>query len=90
MQNIDQPHAWALKHKWLLEAVFSQFDRDGEWPRIENVQRALANSDPERAVAVAQLAIDIPRELGAHLPPIPARRSIPQPCRASPSRRRSA
>jgi hypothetical protein len=27
--------------------------------------RALVNSDPERAVAVAQLAIDIPRELGA-------------------------
>ncbi len=65
MQNVDQPHAWALGHKWLLEAVFSLFDRDGEWPRIESVQRTLASSDPERAVAVAQLAIDIPRELGA-------------------------
>jgi hypothetical protein len=29
------------------------------------LQRRLANSDPARAVAVAQLAIDIPAELGA-------------------------
>jgi hypothetical protein len=65
MQNVDRPHDWALKHKWLLEAVFSLFDREGEWPRVESVQRALANPDPERAVAVAQLAIDIPHELGA-------------------------
>jgi hypothetical protein len=65
VQNVDQPNVWAFEHKWLLEAVFALFDRDGEWPRVENVQRALASSDPERAVAVAQLAIDIPRELGA-------------------------
>jgi hypothetical protein len=65
MQNVDQPDAWALEHEWLLEAVFSLFDRDGEWPRIESVQRALASLYPERAVAVAHLAIDIPRELGA-------------------------
>jgi hypothetical protein len=50
---------------WLLESIFALFDRDGDWPRIESVQRVLADSDPARAVAVAQLAIDIPSELGA-------------------------
>ena len=65
VQNVDGPHAWALEHLWLLEAIFALFDRDGDWPRIEAVQRVLADSDPARAVAVAQLAIDIPNELGA-------------------------
>ena len=26
MQNVDQPHDWALEHRWLLEAVFSLFE----------------------------------------------------------------
>jgi hypothetical protein len=50
---------------WLVESIFVLFDRDADWPRIESVQRVLADSDPARAVAVAQLAIDIPSELGA-------------------------
>ncbi|MHB8241682.1 MAG: hypothetical protein ACYDHN_06790 [Solirubrobacteraceae bacterium] len=62
---MDTPDAWAVEHVWLLEAVFNLFDRDGEWPRVASVQRALADIDPVRAVAVAQLAIDIPSELGA-------------------------
>lgn len=64
-QNVDAVGAWAREHNWLLEAVFKLFDRDGEWPRVEAVQRTLADADPARAVAVAQLAIDIPSELGA-------------------------
>jgi hypothetical protein len=64
-QNVDRPRAWALEHLWLLEAVFAAFDRDGEWPKIEAVQRRLADSDPSQAVAVSQLAIDIPNQLGA-------------------------
>jgi hypothetical protein len=62
---VDSPHAWASEHLWLLEAVFALFDRDGDWPRIEALQRVLADSDPAGAVAVAQFAIDIPGELGA-------------------------
>jgi eukaryotic-like serine/threonine-protein kinase len=64
-QNVDRPEAWAREHKWLLDEVFAAFDRDGDWPRIEAVQRVLADSDAVRAVSVAQLAIDIPAELGA-------------------------
>jgi serine/threonine protein kinase len=64
-QNVDRPETWAREHKWLLDEVFAAFDRDGDWPRIEAVQRALADSDARRAVSVGQLAIDIPSELGA-------------------------
>jgi hypothetical protein len=64
-QHVDAPDAWAVEHIWLLEAVFNLFDRDNEWPRITTVQRVLADIDPLKAVAVAQLAIDIPNELGA-------------------------
>jgi hypothetical protein len=63
-QNVDEPYRWATEHLWFLEAVFGHFDRDGEWPLVEDVQRALAASSPERAVAVAQLVIDVPSELG--------------------------
>jgi hypothetical protein len=65
VEQVDRPEAWATEHLWLLESIFALFDRDGDWPRIESVQRVLADSDPARAVAVAQLAIDIPSELGA-------------------------
>ncbi len=64
-QNIDRPQAWALEHAWLLNAVFAAFNRDGEWPRIESMQRRLADSDPSRAIVVSKLAIDIPHQLGA-------------------------
>jgi eukaryotic-like serine/threonine-protein kinase len=64
-QNVDRPETWAREHKWLLDEVFVAFDRDGEWPVIEAVQRALADSDTRRAVSVGQLTIDIPSELGA-------------------------
>jgi serine/threonine protein kinase len=64
-QYIDAPEKWANDHRWLLTAVFDAFARDGDWPSIESVQRMLANSNTSRAVAVAQLAIDIPSELGA-------------------------
>ncbi len=59
------PERWARDHLWLLNAVFAQFDRDADWPPIERVQRMVADSDTSRAVAVAQLAIDMPSELGA-------------------------
>jgi hypothetical protein len=65
VQHVDAVDAWAVEQLWLLETIFSLFDRDGEWPRTTIVQRALADTDPLRAVAVAQLAIDIPNELGA-------------------------
>jgi hypothetical protein len=65
IQHVDSAHAWALEHLWLLEAVFRLFDREGEWPRIDALQRDLADIDLARAVAAAQLAIDIPSELGA-------------------------
>lgn len=65
VQNVDRPHEWALTYPWLLDAVFALFDRDGDWPKIEAVQRRLADSEPAQAVAVAQLAIDIPSQLGA-------------------------
>jgi serine/threonine protein kinase len=64
-QKVDRPDSWAEDHKWLLDEVFAVFDRDSDWPRIEAVQRALADSDASRAVSVGQLAIDIPSELGA-------------------------
>jgi hypothetical protein len=64
VQSIDEPEAWAIEHRWLLEAALAEFDRTGEWPLIEDVQRALATT-PERAVAVRQLVIDIPPALGA-------------------------
>jgi hypothetical protein len=64
-QNVDRPETWAREYKWLLDKVFAAFDRDGDWPRIEPIQRALADSDARRAVSVGQLAIDIPSELGA-------------------------
>lgn len=64
VHGVDEPEAWAVDHQWLLEAAFAAFDRTAEWPLIENVQRDLAN-EPERAVAVTQLVIDIPPALGA-------------------------
>lgn len=64
-RNIDTPEKWARDHAWLLNAIFAAFDRDADWPLIERVQRALADVDTSRAVAVAQLAIDMPSELGA-------------------------
>lgn len=64
VHGVDQPEAWAIEHRWLLEAAFAAFDRTAEWPLIEDVQRDLAD-DPDRAVAVAQLVIDIPPPLGA-------------------------
>ena len=65
LQHVDAVDAWAIEHLWLLETIFRLFDRDGEWPRVTSVQRALADRDPLRAVSVPQLAIDIPNELGA-------------------------
>jgi hypothetical protein len=65
VQNVDRPHEWAVEHSWLLDAIFALFDRDGDWPRIGAVQRVLADTSPAQAVAVAQLAIEIPAELGA-------------------------
>ena len=41
------------------------FERDADWPRIEAVQRRIADSDPVRAVAMGQLVIDMPAEIGA-------------------------
>lgn len=64
VQGVDEPEAWAVEHRWLLEAAFAAFDRTAEWPLIEDVQRDLAD-EPEWAVAVAQLVIDIPPPLGA-------------------------
>jgi len=64
-QHVDAPDAWAVEHVWLLQVVFNLFDRDGEWPRVATVQRVLADIDPLKAVAIRQLAIDIPSELGA-------------------------
>jgi hypothetical protein len=65
VEKVDRPEAWAREHLWLLDAIFALFDRDGEWPRIEVLQRVLADSDTGRAVEVPQMAIDIPSELGA-------------------------
>lgn len=65
IQNVDQPEAWARENLWFLEAVFAAFDRTGEWPRIEAVQERLAKTDVTRAVAVGQLVIDVPNEIGA-------------------------
>lgn len=65
VQNVDRPHEWAVEHSWLLSAIFELFDRDGDWPRVEAVQRVLADTSSAQAVAVAQLAIEIPAELGA-------------------------
>ncbi len=64
-RHVDDPDAWAVEHPWLLDAIFALFDRDGDWPQIETLQRVLATSDPARAIAVEQLAIDIPSELGS-------------------------
>jgi hypothetical protein len=64
VQGVDGPDAWAEEHRWLLEAAFASFDRTGEWPRIEEVQQDLAG-EPERAVAVGQLLVEIPPGLGA-------------------------
>jgi hypothetical protein len=64
VQAVDVPAAWAQEHRWLLQAAFAAFDQTGEWPLIDNVQRDLA-ATPDRAVAVAQLVLDIPSELGA-------------------------
>jgi serine/threonine protein kinase len=64
-RHVDDPDAWAVEHQWLLDAIFALFDRDGDWPQIETLQRVLATSDPARAIAVEQLAIDIPSELGS-------------------------
>jgi hypothetical protein len=64
-RNVDEPARWAQEHGWLLKTVFAAFAVSGDWPSIEAVQRVLADSDAARAVAVAQLAIDIPAELGA-------------------------
>ncbi len=66
VQGVDDPEAWAVSHQWLLEAAFAAFDRTAEWPLIEDVQRDLA-AEPERAVAVPQLVLDIPPSLGARM-----------------------
>jgi hypothetical protein len=63
--NVDQPEAWGREHRWFLEAVFAEFDRDGEWPRIEAVQEAMATTDVKQAVAIGRLVIDITNEIGA-------------------------
>lgn len=64
VHGIDEPDAWAVEHRWLLEAAFAAFNRRAEWPLIEDVQRDLAD-EPERAIAAAQLVIDMPSALGA-------------------------
>lgn len=64
VQSVDQPSEWAQEHRWLLEAAFAAFADTGEWPLIEDVQASLA-AEPEHAIAVAQLVIDMPSELGA-------------------------
>jgi hypothetical protein len=64
VQHVDAPEAWALENLWLLAAVFDAFKSEGVWPRIEDVQRTLAKTVPAHAVAVGQLVIDIPAELG--------------------------
>jgi hypothetical protein len=63
-QSVDGPAAWAREHRWLLEAAFAAFNRTGEWPLIEDVQANLAG-EPDRAVAAAQLVVEMPPELGA-------------------------
>lgn len=63
--NVDQPEAWGREHLWFLEAVFAYFDQAGEWPLIEDVQEAVATTDVSRAVAIGQLVIDVPNEIGA-------------------------
>jgi hypothetical protein len=65
VQHVDEPETWAREHQWFLNAVFAAFDEDGRWPQIETVQAALATDDVHRAVAVGQLTIDIPSEIGA-------------------------
>lgn len=64
VHGVDEPAAWAAEHRWLLEAAFAAFNRTAEWPRVEDVQRDVAD-EPERAIAVAQLVIDMPSALGA-------------------------
>jgi hypothetical protein len=65
VMNVDQPEAWGREHLWFLEAVFAGFDRADEWPRIEDVQEAVAKTDVNQAVAIGQLVIDVPNEIGA-------------------------
>jgi hypothetical protein len=66
VQSVDEPATWAEDHRWLLEAAFAAFDRTGEWPLIAEVQGYLASAgEPDRAIAVAQLVINIPPDLGA-------------------------
>jgi hypothetical protein len=66
VQNVDVPDVWAREHDWFLRSVFVPFDVYGTWPKIEDLQRTLAQADvdPARAVAVGQLSIDIPAALG--------------------------
>jgi serine/threonine-protein kinase len=64
-QHVLEPEAWARQHTWLIDTIYAEFERTGDWPTVETVQRRLADEDTMRAVAVAQLAIDIPAEIGA-------------------------
>jgi hypothetical protein len=64
IQKVDQPRDWALEHRWRLSATFANFDRDDEWPLLEAVQRTIADTNATHAVAVRQLAVDMPNELG--------------------------
>jgi hypothetical protein len=64
VNGVDEPDIWAREHQWLLETAFVSFDRTGEWPLVEEVQQDLA-AQPDRAIAVGQLVVDIPPALGA-------------------------
>jgi hypothetical protein len=51
VQNADRWHE-SVEHSWLLDAIFALIDIDGDWPRIEVVQRVLADISPTHAIAV--------------------------------------
>lgn len=55
-------HEWAIANRWFLGLVFSEFDRTGDWPQLQAMQRSLAQSGDPRNVI--QTAWNLPRELG--------------------------
>jgi eukaryotic-like serine/threonine-protein kinase len=63
-QHVQQPERWAAEHRWLLEEIYEQFERFGDWPEVGAIERSLAARDRAHAIGAAQLLNDMPREIG--------------------------
>lgn len=58
----DAHHEWALRNRPFLETVFASFNRDGDWPLLDRLQRSIIQSGGD--LDITTTADSVPHPMG--------------------------